>query len=338
LAIEYENIANTRRFYLYLNNSLIATVDDTDPLPAYNNIALFTRGPSKCMFENVYALKNLQSQETTASVINSISNPFAESVSSSDAIKKYAVSGLVQSTYLSGLRIDGSPQYSIYYEEFGTIMRECAYFNIKYDKAYPAFLAFLAPTFNTEKTYTTSGFRAGSYGAEFLIFNNTDKSIVLDETTGSYLKIIGVTFTQNTSNVLTVDDYFREVSNFSDPIRINNTIKSPLRADKLYDNIKLSRSRYGEKEFSLESPYIQSDDLAKNIMEWMIDKTSRPKKILFLEIFGGAYLQLGDLIKIKYKLPDGDILVDEAKRFVVSEVFYSRSTTDLRNRITVVEV
>jgi hypothetical protein len=338
LAIEYENIANARRFYLYINNSLIATVDDPDPLPAYNNVALFTRGSSKCMFENIYALKNLQSQETTASVINSISNPFPENISSSDAIRKYAVSGLVQSTYLSGLRIDGAPQYSIYYEEFGTIMRECAYFNIKYDKAYPAFLAFLAPTFNTEKTYTTSGFRAGSYGAEFLIFNNTDKAIALDETTGSYLRIIGVTFTQNTSNVLTVDDYFREVSDFSDPIRINNTIKSPLKADKLYDNIKLSRSRYGEKEFSLESPYIQSDDLAKNIMEWMIDKTSSPKKILFLEVFGGAYLQLGDLIKIKYKLPDGDILIDEEKRFVVSEVFYSRSTTDLRNRITVVEV
>jgi hypothetical protein len=338
LAIEYENIANTRRFYLYLNNSLIATVDDTDPLPAYNNVALFTRGSSKCMFENIYALKNLQSQETTASVINSISDPFAESISSSDAIRKYAVSGLVQSTYLSGLRIDGSPQYSIYYEEFGSIMRECAYFNIKYDKAYPAFLAFLAPTFNTEKTYTTSGFRAGSYGAEFLIFNNTDKAIVIDETTGSYLRIIGVTFTQNTSNVLTVDDYFKEVSNFSDPIRINNTIKSPLRADKLYDNIKLSRSRYGQKEFSLESPYIQSDDLARNIMEWMIDKTSSPKKILFLEVFGGAYLQLGDLVKIKYKLPDGDMLIDEEKRFVVSEIFYSRSTTDLRNRITVVEV
>jgi hypothetical protein len=338
LAIEYENIANTRRFYLYLNNSLIATVDDTDPLPAYNNVALFTRGPSKCMFENIYALKNLQSQETTASVINSISDAFVNSVSSSEALRKYAVSGLIQSTYLSGIRIDGSPQYSIYFEEFGTIMRECAYFNIKYDQSYPAFLAFLAPTFNNERTYTASGFRAGSYGAEFLIFNNTDKAIVLDETSGSYLRIIGVTFTQNTSNVLTVDDYFKEVSNFSDPIRINNTIKSPVRANKIYDNIKLSRSRYGEKQFSLESPYIQSDDLAKNIMEWMIDKTLSPKKILFLEVFGGAHLQLGDLIKINYSLPDGDILIDEEKRFVISEIFYSRSSSDLRNRITVVEV
>ena len=290
------------------------------------------------MFENIYALKNLQSQETTASVVNSLSNPFSENISSSDSLRKYALSGIVQSTYLSGIKIDGSPQYSIYFEEFGTILRECAYFNIKYDQAYPAFLAFLAPTFNTERTYTTSGFRAGSYGAEFLIFNNTDKAIILDETSGSYLRIVGVTFTQNTSNVLTVDDYFKEVSNFSDPIRINNIIKSPIRADKLYDNIKLSRSRYGEKQFTLESPYIQNDDLAKNIMEWMIDKTLKPKKVLFLEVFGGAYFQLGDLVKINYKLPDGDMLIDEEKRFVIAEIFYSRSTTDLRNRITVLEV
>lgn len=338
LAVEYENIANTRRFYLYLNNSLIATVDDTDPLPAYNNIALFTRGSSKCMFENVYALKNLQSQETTASVISGIGNVFGNQVSSSEALRKYAISGLVQSTYLSGIRPDGAPQYSIYFEEFGTIMRECAYFNIKYDKAYPAFLAFLAPTFNNERTYTVSGFRAGSYGAEFLIFNNTDKAIVIDETSGSYLRIIGVTFTQNTSNVLTVDDYFKEISNFSDPIILNNTIKSPLRAEKFYDNIKLSRSRYGKKDFSLDSPYIQTEDLARDVMEWMISKTIKPKKILFVETFGGAHLQLGDILTINYTLPDGDILVDPNKKFVISEIFYSRSVSDLRNRITALEV
>jgi hypothetical protein len=106
-----------------------------------------------------------------------------------------------------------------------------------------------------------SGFRAGSYGAEFLIFNNTDNAIVLDETSGSYLRIVGVTFTQNTSNVLTVDDYYRDISNFSDPVVVNNTIRSPQRADKIYQDVKLSRSKYGDRSFSLDSAYIQSSDL-----------------------------------------------------------------------------
>ena len=68
----------------------------------------------------------------------------------------------------------------MYYEEFGTVMRECAHFNIKYDRAYPALAAKLAPNLNRIKTYATSGFYAGAYGADFLVFNCTDKIINLD--------------------------------------------------------------------------------------------------------------------------------------------------------------
>lgn len=343
LSVEYENIGDTRRFYLYINNALISTVDDTSPLPLYNNIALFTRGSSKCMFDNVYALKNLQSKESSVSVVNSTSKPFSsKEILSSDALRTYAMSGIVQSTYLSGINPNSGPKYSIYFDEFGTIFRECAYFNIKYDKAYPAFLAFLAPTFNSERTYTASGFRAGSYGAEFLVFNNTDKAIVLDETSGSYLRIIGVTFTQNTSNVLTVDDYFKDLSNFSDPVVANNVIVSPQISEKTYQNVKSSRSKYGDRSFTLESPYIQSYDQARDIMEWMVKKTIRPRKNMYIETFGTPHLQLGDLVTIDYTFPEqnnqeGTLFVNKDKKFVITEIFYSRAASGIRNRLRMVE-
>ena len=343
LSVEYENIGDIRRFYLYINNSLISVVDDKSPLPIYNNMALFTRGSSKCMFDNIYALKNLQSKESNVSVINSVSKPFSnKEVLSSDALRTYAMSGIVQSTYLSGINPNSGPKYSIYFEEFGTILRECAYFNVKYDKAYPAFLAFLAPTFNSERTYTASGFRAGSYGAEFLIFNNTDKAIVLDETSGSYLRIIGVTFTQNTSGVLTVDDYYKDLSNFSDPVVVNGTIVSPQTSDKIYQNVKLSRSKYGDRSFTLESPYIQSHDQARDIMEWMTKKTIRPRKNVYIETFGTPHIQLGDLLTINYRFPEqnnkqGTLFVEPDKKFIVTEIFYSRSASGIRNRLRMVE-
>jgi hypothetical protein len=325
LAVEYEQLGSARRFYLYINNILIATVNDLDPLPIYNNMAIFTRGSSKCMFENVYALKNLQSKETGAPITNDITNVFInKELTSSDALRKYAISGLVQSTYLSGISAENAPKYNMYYEEFGTIMRECAYFNIKYDQAYPAFLAYLAPTFNKEKTYTTSGFYAGSYGAEFLIFNATDKAIALDETSGNYLRIVGVTFTQNTSQVLTVDDYFRERSSMSDPIIINNLIRSPQRADVIYQNIKNSRSKYGNRSFSLDSYYIQNEDSANSIMDWLINKTLRPRKSITLEVFGVPHIQLGDIVNIDLDLPDGYKFVDTDTKFVVTSMSYSR--------------
>jgi len=295
------------------------------------------------MFDNVYALKNLQSKESSVSVVNSTSKPFSsKEILSSDALRTYAMSGIVQSTYLSGINPNSGPKYSIYFDEFGTIFRECAYFNVKYDKAYPAFLAFLAPTFNSERTYTASGFRAGSYGAEFLVFNNTDKAIVLDETSGSYLRIIGVTFTQNTSGVLNVDDYFKDLSNFSDPVVVNNVIVSPQVSEKTYQNVKSSRSKYGDRSFTLESPYIQSYDQARDIMEWMVKKTIRPRKNMYIETFGTPHIQLGDLLTVNYRFPEqnnqeGTIFVDIDKKFVVTEIFYSRSASGIRNRLRMVE-
>jgi hypothetical protein len=217
-------------------------------------------------------------------------------------------------------------------------MRECAYFNIKYDQAYPAIVAQLVPSFTDEKSYTVSGFMPGSYGAEFLLFNNTDKAINLSESSANRIMIQGITFTQNISNVLTLDDYFKELSNFSDPVVLNNVIVNPERAEKVYDDIKSSRSIYGNKAFSIDSFYIQNEDSAKEIMKWLIGKTLKPRKVLEVDIFGMPHLQLGDIVKINYDLQDGIKFVDVDKRFVVISMLYSRSNSDIKTAIRLVEV
>ena len=339
LAIEYKDIGNIRRFYLYINGEQIATVDDAKPLPIYNKMALFVRGSSKCMFENVYALKNQYSQESKSTIIENVKQTFGTNqINSSQALSKYAISGLVQSTYLSGISATNAPVYNIYYEEFGTIFRECAYFNIKYDKAFPAFRSILKPTFSNEKTYTSSGFNSDAYGAEFLIFNATDKLISLDERTGSHLQIIGLTFTQNTTNTLTSDRYYQQQSNFSDPIILNNVLTNPERKEKIYQDIKTSRSKYGRTELVLESIYIQSEDQANNLMSWIMSKTIRPRKIVLIETFGTFHLQLGDIVNIDYTMPSGDKFVSTETQFVISEIQHARSQEGPSSIIKVVEV
>jgi hypothetical protein len=339
LSVEYEDLGTSRRFYLYLNGTNIAIVDDADPLPKYNNMALFVRASSKCMFENVYALENLMSKEKNVPIVKDIAATFGDSeIVSSEALNKYALSGFIKGSYLSGVSSVTSPKYDIYYDEFGTIMRECAYFNIKYDKAYPAFYAMLAPTFNNEKTYTTSGFYAGSYGAEFLIFNSTDKTIVLDETSGTFLRIVGLSFTQNTTHTLTVDDYYKERANFADPLIINNIITNPERQEKIYDTILGSRSKYGKREFTLDSPYIQDQDLANSLMGWITSKTIKPRKNIQLEVFAMPHLQLGDIVTIDYEMPTGDKFINNTKQFIVSEMQYARNESGPSQTIRVVEV
>ena len=344
LSVEYQDIGKTRRFYLYINNELIQVVDDSDPLPVYNNMALFTRGSSKCMFENIYALSKNYSQNTVATISPEINNAFGQTenlnsfnketglfgeneINLNESFRKYAISGVVQSTYLSGISAQEPPKYNMYFEEFGSIMRECAYFDVKYDRAYPALYAQLSPTFNRVKGYTTSGFLADSYGAEFLIFNATDAILNLDETSGNYLRIQGVTFTQDTTRQLTVDEYFKKRGNFSDPeLKGDTLIVSPVIEKAKYDEIKQSRMIYGKNEFSIDSIYIQSDDDAEKLMGWVIDKTMRPRKSVGVNMFAIPTLQLGDIVTIDYKdSSELDLVASSLSRFVIYNIEYSRN-------------
>jgi hypothetical protein len=327
LAVEYQDIGKTRRFYLYINNQLIKVVDDTDPLPIYNNMAPFVRGSSRVMFENIYALSQNYSQNTVFTVGETLSSAFGDNeISASESLRKYAMSGIVQATYLSGISAQQPPKYNLYFDEFGSIMRECAYFDIKYDRAYPALYAKLSPTFNNIKGYVSSGFYADSYGAEFLIFNATDTALNLDETSGNYLRIQGVTFTQDTTHELTVDEYFKKRSNFSNPLLTGSSqIVSPQVEKQRFDEIKRSRMIYGNNEFTLDTPYIQTQDDAENLMGWMIDKLMVPKKSVGLKIFATPTIQLGDIVTINYKDSNNlDLVTSVDSRFIVYNIEYAR--------------
>ena len=328
LAVEYKNIGNIRRFYLYLNGKMIKTVDDTDPLPEYSNIALFTRGSARAMFENVYALSGNYSQNTTFSIDAPVNSVFGDNeITANESFRKYAMSGLIQSTYLSGIGSSEPPKYSMYFEEFGSIMREAAAFNFKYDKAYPALTAKISPTFNNIKGYVVSGFKAGSYGAEFLIFNATDTQLNLDETSGNYLRIQGITFTQQSSNKLTVDEYFNKNSLELNPQFVSDRlISNPFKFKQDYQDIKLSRMTYGKKDFSLDTQYIQSQDEAVGLMKWIVEKTSKPRKSLGVKIFSIPTIQLGDIVTLDYVENNVSMASNPQNRFVVYNIDFSRSS------------
>lgn len=341
LAVEYQDIEGIRTFYLYINNSIVGIVSDPDPLPIVNNIALFVRGNAKCMFENVYALAENYSQNTTFSLETPVNSAFGEiDLNAQNSLQKYSLSGLIQSTYLSGISGTEPPKYNIYFEEFGTIMREASYFNIRYDKAYPALYAKIAETFTRVKGFTVAGFIASAYGAEFLIFNHTDTVLNLDSSSGNYLRIQGVTFTQQSQNELTVDEYFQNRTNFANPRYVDEgVVESPVDEKRYYTDIKLSRMTEGTKEFTLASPYIQSRDSAERMMKWLVAKIMKPRKSVGVSVFGMPHLQLGDVIEFDYKSKTGfEEISKNSSRFVVYNIEYQRSSSDIVTNIFLSEV
>jgi hypothetical protein len=333
LAIEYVDVSPTRRdFYLYINQKIVARVTDTEPIDLVNSsVGLFVRGNAKAMFENVYALGKNFATNTVFDTNVPIARVFGDqdgSVNATEALSRYAMSGMIQNTYLSGINPQSTPSYDLYFEEFGTIMRECAYFNIKYDRAYPALYAKIAPTANRLKGYTVSGFTADSYGAEFLVFNNTDTTLSLDEKTGNYLRILGIAFTQDTTASLTVDDYLKKRGNLSDPeLQGSTLVESPFKFTEQFEKVKQSRILYGKNDFTLDSLYIQDQDTAESILGWIIEKNIRPRKSVGLNIFSMPTLQLGDMVNIYYKDSDGiDMIDSETKKYVVYNINYKRSS------------
>jgi len=327
LSAEYISVGNAKRFFLYINGKQVATVTDTDPLPEYNNMALFVRGTSRCMFENIYAIGTDLSQNSKVDLAAPISKVFGDNeVDSNEALRKYAISGIIQKTYLSGIGSEEPPLYSLYFDEFGTIMREAAYLNIKYDRAFPALYARIMKTLNRLKGYSISGFYAGSYGADFLIFNCTDANINLDDTTGNFLRIQGVTFTQSTTKDLSVDDYYKKTSSLTDPINnFDGALINPLIQKEEYNRILNSRTKHGTNEFTIESPYIQTDDAAENVFGWTLEKITKQKILVGLNTFATFNVQLGDLVKINYKNNESiNIISNPNKSFVVYNIEYTK--------------
>ena len=336
LAVEYEVLPSEAiKFYLYINNNLVATVQDANPLKQKDNMALFVRGSAKVMFENVYALTKSHSDNP-----DSISPVLADdptTLALSDKIRRYSVSGPIQNTFLKGINANSTPKYEMYFEEFGTIMREMAYFNIKYDKAYPALYSKISPTFNRLQGYAISGFNPNAYGAEFLLFNITDTILNLDETTGNYLRIQGVTFTQESNNELTLDEYLSQKGDLSNPEFVSGSTDT-LKLNQPYANIQANRLTNGKNEFTFEAPYIQSRDSAEELMGWLVSKIMKPRNSVGMKVFATPILQLGDIVTVDYVNKDGDREFDATSRFVVYYIEYSRSASGPNMNVYLSEV
>lgn len=336
IAVEYKEMAHGLRFFLYINGESVGYVDDTTPLPKTNTYGLFCRGSSKIMFENTVALRNYTS---SLNLINyTVPSAFGDNdINVTESMTKFALSGVVQNTYLDGVNknLNG---FSMFYDEFGTIMRECAYFKVKFDKAFPALRAKISPTFNNIQGYFVSGFTHDAYSAEFLVFNATDKALNLDETSGNYLRIQGVAFTQSNQRTLTVDDYYNEISSSSDVYTASmNLLRDPTFAKEAFRDVRIDRRKRGKEEFSLQTEYIQRQDDAENMMGWLSSELTKERMMIGLKLFPYPIIQLGDSIEIDYTDSNG-VDFTGSKRFVVYNIEYDKNVESLEQKVYLAEV
>jgi hypothetical protein len=324
--------------------------DDGSPTTDPRYMAMFVRGSSNVMFENAYAISKSPGYSPDFSVNDpsngkiAIINPVTGEVESSDdsisrnlvkqsgastsiadnaQFNRYTIPGPLKNTMMPSISPSNGPEHEVWYEEFGTIMREAAYFNVKYDKAYPALYSMISPTFNSMCGYSISGFTSNPYGAEFMVFNTTDTVLNLDSTSGNYLRIQGIAFTQDSQHELTVDEFYKDKGSLSEIQYESGSLVTP-QYNKSYVDIKNSRTTYGTKSFSIEPMYVQTQDSANLLMKWMIELVRSPRKSVGVKIFSNPMIQLGDIVSIQFQ-SDGFPEVSDST-FVVYHITYSRSS------------
>jgi hypothetical protein len=330
LKIKWENLPNgSIRFYLYINDVFIGGCTDAEPETKTNYIGLFVRGTSKCMFEHVYGISNNYQQLQKPDTFKNSPKIFnLDGIKLSNTFNAYRLNEAIITDYLSGQTSTGF-ENDLYFEEFGTILRECAYFNVRYDKAYPALVAKIANTYNPLLGYYVSNFKANPYGAEFMVFNTTDSPLPMDSSSGNYLRINGIAFTAESNNELTVDDYFNKVNDYNHS-QFTSLPSNATNAKNDSILIKNSRITYGKKDFSLDAPYIQDRDTAYEMMGWMIQKIKNPKTAIGVEIFGLPIIQLGDILQIDYSIfkdtNNEYVQIPSDSRFVVYAINHSVDT------------
>jgi hypothetical protein len=283
-------------FHIYLDHDLIGTIQDNSPITngVSTNISLFTRGSSELMFDNVFAIDTIN-KNLTRDVANS-AEIFDNSMTSNISYSKHALGPIIVGGFLSKISPSKILENQIFYEEFGTIMRECAYFNVKFDKAYPALRSIISPVPQSLSGYMVTGYTATPYRAEFLIFNTTDFALDLGggKDNGTQLSIQGISFVQETAKDLTVDEFYSNKSVFGTNQEYTKNYKDR------YTDIKNNRLAYGPKAFTIDSLYIQSEDTAKELMDYIIKKISKPRRAVGVKVFGMPIIQLGDLVDFSY--------------------------------------
>jgi hypothetical protein len=316
LAIKVNKINNKDwRISIYFNGEMIGFVQDKAPVTSNvsENISLFTRGSSQVMFNDVYAIKTLK-KKPAASEVKSSSEIFNGNKTSNLSYSQYSLNTLIATGFLSSLSPSEVPENTIYYEEFGTIMRECAYFDVKFDKVYPALRSKIPPQVSSIAQYMVTGYNSTPYRAEFLVFNMSDFALGLgdgqDYTT--ILNIVGIGYTEEVARELTVDGFYNKKSDFA----TNSDYSSQVYKSK-YTDIKNSRISYGNKAFTIDSPYIQSEDTATELMEYIITRVSKPRKAVAVQVFGMPIIQLGDLVKFSYDVNEILPNAATASNFVV---------------------
>ena len=185
-------------------------------------------------------------------------------------------------------------------KEFGPVAREIKKISTKYSTR-PGLVKY--PQIILNPNVTLIGYNANSFGIEAYILNNTGAFVDIADGGEKSFIVVGETIT-------TLDPF-----EYIDP---------------------LFSSTKNEEQVAFESTWIQKEEEAKKLSEWMRTQWSKQQIVLTLDIFPNPILEIGDIVEVSY--PNNLVYSTEdtgktAGKYIVLDIDQSYSS-DPATRIT----
>jgi hypothetical protein len=185
-------------------------------------------------------------------------------------------------------------------KEFGPVAREIKKISTKYSTR-PGLVKY--PQIILNPNVTLIGYNANSFGIEAYILNNTGAFVDIADGGEKSFIVVGETIT-------TLDPF-----EYIDP---------------------LLSSTKNEEQVAFESTWIQKEEEAKKLSEWMRTQWSNQQIVLTLDIFPNPILEIGDIVEISY--PNNSVYSTEdtgktAGKYIVLDIEQAYSS-DPSTRIT----
>lgn len=176
-------------------------------------------------------------------------------------------------------------------DEFGPIVHEVREFDVKFDKT-PNLHTRIYMT--NESQVVIPEYLADPFGAKFVLANAYRSNAVVN---GEDTK----TFGSNNPVDQKLLIYGRQIYQDDEKEHVVEDRNGILRR--------------GIVEVEIQNPWIQSEEMAKNVGDWIVRQWGRGCDEVSVEIFGNPLIKLGDLVALNY--PEKDFQMETHKYFVI---------------------
>lgn len=290
LDVSFKPVGNTHRLQVWVNGkrAINATVSGSDRVAVSGRWGMFTRGTTKAHYEYIYAIRREEESDLPEdfSFLDKVQRGYTGNQWDREWVFRWRDRKGRKKKYSKKNRRRFNRQF---FDDFGPYVHEVREYDVKFD---PAPVMHSRPYMTNDWGAAIIEYRGNPFGAKFIIANTSRENVVINGDDTASFAGSG----DSVSQVLSVLGRALEVSESEEVIAKD-------------DNQVRVR---GKIESELESPWIQTKEMAQDVADWMTKNFSAGNEELTLEVFGNPLIEVSDVVRVIYPLKNisGDYFVN----------------------------